>query len=193
MCAKTRLGPRRPPLGHLPETLWLLFGCFWATKRSQNCKKNCTKNYSIFGQFLNEFWTSLPFLDPKPSPESIQKLDQNWTKKGLPRGMAPRWTPRPVYAAISSFWHTQKNHLEESSLHSVRKRTPFRPRWTKVRGYAAISSLWHTLMKHLDLSSLHYVRKRTPFRPRCSKMAPRCPKIASRCPQDGPTWPQDAP
>ena len=82
MCAKTRLDPPRPPLGHLPEPILAPFGCFRVPKRSQNCKKNCTKNDSIFDHFLNQFWTSFgdisgpqtePRIHPKSGPEKDQK------------------------------------------------------------------------------------------------------------------------
>jgi hypothetical protein len=58
--------------------------------------------------------------------------DQNLTQKGASQRMALRWTKVRGYAAISSLWHTLMNHLDLSSLHSVRKGTPPRPRWPNM-------------------------------------------------------------
>jgi hypothetical protein len=44
----------------------------------------------------------------------------------IKKGISPRWTRVPVYAATSFLWHTQRSFEVLKSLHSVRKRTPFR-------------------------------------------------------------------
>ena len=45
----------------------------------------------MFDDFLNQFWTSFgTTFGPKPTPESTQKLGQNWTKKVIKKGDTPK-------------------------------------------------------------------------------------------------------
>ena len=91
MCARTRLGP-----GDLPwATFQSHFGSFLAAFELQNGAKIAKKRVQkmrhllmIFEKVFNQFWSH--FWPPKPTPESTQKLDQNWTKKALLGGKAPR-------------------------------------------------------------------------------------------------------
>ena len=122
MCAKTRLGPGRPPLGHFPEPIWLLFDCFWAPKRSQICKKT-------FHDLLNQFWTSFgatfgPKTKPRIHPKTGPELDQ----KRAPQGEGPKKPQsQPLGSNLLSLAHSN-DLLNLRSLLSVRKRTPFRPK-----------------------------------------------------------------
>ena len=77
-------------------------------------------------QFWSHFWT----------PNRAQNPSKNWTrngpKKGSP-GKMPQGGRGPPPMQQSPLSDTLKRSFEVLlSLHSVRKRTPFRPRWPQV-------------------------------------------------------------
>ena len=82
--------------GDLPwATFQSHFGSILAAFELQNYAKITKKRVQKISQILMSFWTSFglvlePHLAPKATPESTQKLDQNWTKKGAPKGEAPK-------------------------------------------------------------------------------------------------------
>ena len=115
MCAKTRLGPRRPPLGHLPEPLLPPFWLLLNSKTEPKLQTNCTKNESIFDQFFNHFWASFgaifgPQTEPRIHPKTGPEMDQ----KRAPQGDGPKVVPKTrLCSNLLSLAHSNDHLLKE--------------------------------------------------------------------------------